>query len=270
LSKFELLVNLLAAAGIPWFPLSMSALLSRPILVISPHLDDAVLSCGGLLLQNSDALVVTVFTADPPIQRVKPLDAWATPKMRREEDAAAMERVGAKARLLNKLDAIDRVGAEGERLYSRIEALFGVVARADAPLRDQIVDGVLPHIEERLVLCPMAVGAHVDHQLCAHAGRKLQTLGHNVLFYEDAPYVYPNPGKAVQSDSVLRAAGRLRARVEGFEDVAIDDIAKSQAVACYATQVRELFGDMASYSVSIQGHFEALEGEIERFYHLRF
>ena len=269
MSKFELLVNPLAATGIPWFPLSMSVLLSRPILVISPHLDDAVLSCGGLLLQNSDALVVTVFTADPPTQRVGPLDAWAAPELRRDEDAMAMERVGAKARLLNMVDAIDRLGPEGERLYPRIAALFGTVARPDAPIRDQIVEAVVPLIEDRLVLCPMAVGAHVDHQLCAHAGRKLQSLGHQVLFYEDAPYVYPNPG-TVQGDSVLRAAGRLRARVEGFEDVAIDDIAKSQAVACYATQVRELFGDMASYSVSMQGHFEALEGEIERFYHLRF
>jgi LmbE family N-acetylglucosaminyl deacetylase len=248
----------------------MSDPLSRPILVLSPHLDDAILSCGGLLAGHSNALVVTAFSADPPQERPSQLSAMASPEVRREEDARAMERVGAQARLLNMPDAIDRIGADGERLYPKIAALFGVVAREDAPICEQIVQALAPLAEERIVLSPMAIGAHVDHQLCAHAGRRLQAAGHEVLFYEDAPYVYPNPGKAVQGDSVIRAAGRLRARVKGLVDVAIDDIAKSQAVACYATQVTELFGDMASYSVSAQGHFAELGGEIERFHHLRF
>ncbi len=260
----------LAAAALGCLPSAMSALLSQPILVLSPHLDDAVLSCGGLLAQHQNALVITAFSADPPHERPPLLSKLAMPSLRRDEDAKAMMRVGAQRQYLDIPDAIDRRNLAGERLYPRLAGLFGVVAREDAPLRDQITQAVTPLAEGRLLLVPMAVGAHVDHQLCAHAGRKLQSAGHDVLFYEDAPYVYPNPGKAVQGDSVMRAAGRLRARVQGFEDVPIDDIAKSQAVACYASQVLDLFGDMASYSVAIQSHFEALGGEIERFYHLRF
>ncbi|KAB2956573.1 MAG: PIG-L family deacetylase, partial [Thermoanaerobaculia bacterium] len=42
------------------------------LLVLSPHLDDAVLSCGGRIAdevaRGRDVLVVTVFTADEPAE----------------------------------------------------------------------------------------------------------------------------------------------------------------------------------------------------------
>jgi len=116
----------------------------------------------------------------------------------------------------------------------------------------------------------MAVGAHVDHQLCAHAGRRLQAAGHKVLFYEDAPYVYPDPGIAIVGDSVIRAAGRIRARVGGLEDVAIDLDAKAAVIALYASQVSSLFGTMEGYRKSAESHFESLGARIERLHHLRF
>jgi LmbE family N-acetylglucosaminyl deacetylase len=37
----------------------------EPIVVLSPHLDDAVLSCGVLLAANGGARVVTVFAGMP-------------------------------------------------------------------------------------------------------------------------------------------------------------------------------------------------------------
>ena len=180
-----------------------------------------------------------------------------------------MAKVGARTRLLGLEDAVDRCGEDGERLYPRLPSLFGPVNPADAPLCGQLVDIIEPLLEERVLLCPMAVGAHVDHQLCSHVGRRLAKAGRSVLFYEDAPYVYPDPGPLVHGDTVLRAAARLRARVAGLEDIAIDSRAKSALVACYATQIADLFGDIEGYERSAQSHFEGLGGEIERLHHLR-
>lgn len=44
------------------------------ILIVSPHLDDAVFSCGELMAQHAGAIVVTVFSAAPPA--FNHLTAW--------------------------------------------------------------------------------------------------------------------------------------------------------------------------------------------------
>ncbi|MCP4443883.1 MAG: hypothetical protein GY811_00875 [Myxococcales bacterium] len=248
----------------------MSDLLSRPILVLSPHPDDAVLSVGGLLLQHSDAQVATVFTADPPLERVKKLSGLATPETRRGEDSVAMAKLGVKAHLLDLVDAIDRVGEDGARLYQTLPSLCGPVLPTDAPTCDHILEAVKAILGDRVLLCPMAIGAHVDHQLAAHVGRRLSKAGRAVLFYEDAPYVYPDPGPRVTGDSVTRAADRMRGQSRGLEDVAIDPIAKAELVSCYASQVVELFGNIEGYRESSRSHYDALGAIVERLHHLRF
>lgn len=237
--------------------------------MLSPHLDDAALSVGGLLLQHGDAVVVTAFTADPPQTRPKSLAGLASPDSRRREDARAMDLLGARFQHLNLVDAVDRRSDSGDRLYPTLASIFGVVHPECAPLCAEITQTFGEIAEDRLILCPMAVGAHVDHQLCSHVGRRLVKAGREVLFYEDAPYVYPEPGARVASDSVLLASARMRARVGGLEDVGIDPSAKTRLVACYESQIVDLFGDLAGYENAARSHFEFLGGEIERLHHLR-
>ena len=68
--------------------------------VISPHLDDAALSCSLLLLEHPGSVVVTVFAGGPP--HVDPLSGWDVAcnvfrpgddviARRRAEDAEACE-----------------------------------------------------------------------------------------------------------------------------------------------------------------------------------
>ena len=45
-----------------------------PVVVVSPHLDDAVLSCGQLLAASREAIVLTVFSAGP--DEGAPLTDW--------------------------------------------------------------------------------------------------------------------------------------------------------------------------------------------------
>jgi LmbE family N-acetylglucosaminyl deacetylase len=252
----------------------MKDLLSSPLLVLSPHADDAVLSCGGLLSQHEDAVVVTAFSGDAPESRVGALAGLASPELRRAEDAAAMARLGCSHHLLGIPDAIDRRGPEGELINRSMASLFGPVSPLDSPRCAEIQEAVDSLLGDRILLAPMAVGAHVDHQLCAHAARRLQAESRSVWFYEDAPYVFPDAGSQVLSDSVMRAARRLRATVRGTWDLPIESSAKEEVLACYSSQIEALFGDMESYRLLAQAHYLSLSENpalnLERFYLLRW
>lgn len=244
----------------------MSILQSKPLLILSPHPDDAVLSCGGLLAAHSDALVITVFAADPPQARPEPLATlFADQETRRAEDERAMRLLRCNHAFLNHNDAIDRLH-EGQRVYTRVEDVFGALAPADVALVKELEAEIASLLDGRILVSPLAVGAHVDHQICAHVGRRLARAGHVVFFYQDAPYVFPNPGPTLAGDTVLRAAARMRGRIRGIEDVEIDIDAKEAALACYESQVRMLFGDMLSYRRLANAHYENLGGDIERFH----
>ncbi len=248
----------------------MKDLLSSPLLLLSPHADDAVLSCGGLLLEHTDATVVTVFSGDAPQPRQGALARLAAPGARRAEDAAAMSKLGCDHQNLNLLDAIDRRDEDGLQLYGSMAALFAQVLPADSARCGEIQSALTPMLSNRILLCPLAVGAHVDHQLCAHAGRRLAAEGHSVWFYEDAPYVFPDTGSALRADTVLRAARRLRANVRGSWDMPIRTAAKEEILACYSSQIETLFGDLMVYAELAQAHYDTLGGCLERFYLLRW
>src|SRR5579862_4211033 len=79
------------------------------LLVISPHLDDAVLSCGALMLAHPGATVATLFAASPdsysdPLNE-HDTDCGFSPgddtmAVRRAEDVRALRAVGAQSRWL--------------------------------------------------------------------------------------------------------------------------------------------------------------------------
>src|SRR3972149_1310758 len=97
---------------------------------LSPHLDDAVFSCGGLIARQSsggdDVQVVTIFAGDPPVGELPPFAyelhrRWGgegSPMgLRRAEDHVACGRLGASVVHLPIPDAIYRRSAQGEALY---------------------------------------------------------------------------------------------------------------------------------------------------------
>jgi LmbE family N-acetylglucosaminyl deacetylase len=85
---------------------------AQPVLVLSPHLDDAVLSCGHFLYANPSTTVVTVLAGAPEIFHEgynskttgKPYAPDAI-SVRRDEDRKAVEYLGATPVWLDLLDA---------------------------------------------------------------------------------------------------------------------------------------------------------------------
>lgn len=232
------------------------------IVYLSPHLDDAVLSCGGAIRQQAargeSVCVITLITADvapgtplsPFAQRLH-RDWGSHPQpfsLRRAEDLAALTLLGARAMHLDYLDAIYRSGSDGSWMYTDGSRLFGPV-RADDPLAREdagqlatalavLLESTLSPHEPTQVYAPLAVGAHVDHQIVHSAGRVLLKRGYPVAFYEDYPYA----GKDGATDAALGAAGAQAWRIEARALEAADVEAKVSALGYYRSQLPMLFG----------------------------
>ncbi len=147
-------------------------------LVISPHLDDAVLSCGEWMSRHPGATVVTLFAGVPPGE--VPLQDWdrrcgfrsgtEAVRARRLEDFRALTLLGARPVWLDFLD--DQYGQPVDPSW---------IGQALLPLLRQ-------HRPER-TLIPLGL-FHSDHCLAHRAvATAVRTLGWSRLrLYEDAPY----------------------------------------------------------------------------------
>ncbi len=176
----------------------MSVLLD--LLVLSPHLDDGVLSCGGRIAATTAAggrvRIATLFAADDPVEPANPLAVklrrtWALPPgevmaARRREDEEACRRLDAEADHWDLPDALYRVDAAGAPLYPTLGSLFGPPAPEDDELANEIAARIDDAPATALVLAPLAIGGHVDHVLARRAAERCERA---VAFYEDFPYV---------------------------------------------------------------------------------
>jgi hypothetical protein len=94
-----------------------------------------------------------------------------------------------------------------------------------------------------VVLCPLAIGRHVDHVITSDIFRAIAVERRlNVFLYEDLPYstgLFP-PG---QPDSVEACLVRTSWRVAHSEQVAVDFARKIASLKKYRSQINDLFSD---------------------------
>jgi LmbE family N-acetylglucosaminyl deacetylase len=217
---------------------------TRTALALSPHLDDAAFSCGGLIARLAAAgwrvVVATLFTASVPGPRgfalACQLDKGLGPEvdymaLRREEDAQAMRALGAEPAWLPFREA-------PHRGYASAPALFAGVRDDDA-----VVDELAPALaallgEHRpaLALLPQCIGGHADH---VQAVRAFDRAGWDgpALWWRDFPYVV----RDASPREPLR--GRMAALPE--REVALapaEAAAKHGACLAYASQLGFQFG----------------------------
>jgi LmbE family N-acetylglucosaminyl deacetylase len=201
------------------------------LLVISPHLDDAVLSCGALLAAHRDALVVTIFAGTPRDPRICTefdarsgfRDAAHAMAARRREDAHALAAVDAKPRWLAFCDV------QYDEPASVVEISSAVGALLDAN-------------RERTLLYPLGL-CHHDHVLAHEAtAAALQIRPTRLAFaYEDVPY-RAQPGLLQERLADILCTGRVASPVDDNDDPACRE-AKARAVAAYASRRRMLGRD---------------------------
>lgn len=166
---------------------------------LSPHLDDAVLSAGGLIYeQTQSGIPVEIWTfmcGYAPPGEVSPFaelqhrqwgfsSAEESTRMRREEDKTAASLIGARAVHFDFLDCIYRRGADGEWLYYDI---FVPPHPEDAAIPAQIAETISERLQpDDALVCQLSVGSHVDHVLVRQGA---ELLGYPLRYDIDVPYI---------------------------------------------------------------------------------
>ena len=234
-------------------------------LYLSPHFDDAALSCGGqiatLTAAGQSVLVVTITGGEPPVDdspsdTVQQLhERWATSLLvegrpgeaaelmvaqRRAEDRAALAVLGAEWLHLSFLDCIYRCGPDGDALYPGPVDMFGPPNPDDDATLAALAEALADLPPAGRVYLPLGVGGHVDHLATRRAAERVFAAP---VYYEEYPYT-ARPG-------ALAAA--LADRPQGFSETsavwaaatvwlsAATLATKTAAVSAYASQLSSFF-----------------------------
>jgi LmbE family N-acetylglucosaminyl deacetylase len=168
---------------------------SYPHVYISPHMDDAALSCGGRIAmqvsQGEGVLVVTVFSGIDGTRAASAMPGIPPGGLRemQDEDETALERLGVDHLRLDYRDGafrqrfpLLRYGLH-LRTAERFAGIFGAI-RTD-------IERICSAAACRNLHVPLGIGQHIDHHLAFRTGRLLRPNPANplaVFFYEDIPY----------------------------------------------------------------------------------
>lgn len=246
----------------PTSRLECSLATREPWLFLSPHLDDAVLSCGALIeseVKRRQVLVITLFSECSPaphtqaarsfLRQCSAQDAPSLFEARKKEDAAVLAGLGVRFQHLGATDALFRRRREtyfgatrlGKALPElvhryptyRFDIAVGRVSKGDNKLIQDLQIRVRQQIEELgagLVFCPVGVGRHVDHLITRLVG---EASAERSVFYSDFPY-----NQTEQPDETFLQSRNLSEDHwrEGMES-------KHHLVRQYATQAEALFPD---------------------------
>jgi LmbE family N-acetylglucosaminyl deacetylase len=229
---------------------------------ISPHLDDAVLSAGGFLYEQTRAGIPveiwTVVCGFPPPGELTPLAQviqfqWGTEtaeeavSLRRAEDIEAARIVGAKSLHFDVPDCIYRRGPDGEPLYLDI---FVQPYEAEAHLPDQIAQTIAPRLGvDDQVICQLGIGGHVDHILVRQAA---ELLKRPLWYAADVPYVFKQPGELAP-----HVAG-MKASLHPITEAGLG--AWVEAVLVYQSQLSSIFENPDTIEESIRSYYSERNG----------
>jgi LmbE family N-acetylglucosaminyl deacetylase len=197
------------------------------IVVVSPHLDDGVLSLGAAIARwtrtGSQLLVLTVLACDP--RSAAPAVGWdrragfategEAARGRRDEDRAACAALGASFNWLP-------FGSGGYELHGDDSAVYDAVSTA--------VDGA------HAVLIPGAPLTHADHAWLARVLVERPLPCERVGLYAEQPYRARSDAPLAESNELAPTVG-AGPRFEGLAVGRRDRLAKLRAIRCYRSQL---------------------------------
>lgn len=180
---------------------------TQPVVVLSPHFDDACLSLGAILTALDGATLVNVFTRSVWLRKSeieKPTEAYVR-AIRDAEDHAFAEHCRLARHDLNCYEP-GIVGRNGRQL----SALDEDIAQAREPVLAKLDELARPG-QKCFLIAPLGVARHVNHLALADiilAAREHLAQNYDLLFYEDQPYA---------ADFYQRVTGlrRFRSRLKG-------------------------------------------------------
>ena len=227
----------------------LEQLKNEKVYVISPHYDDAILSCGmlmHLLKDNKNITVLNLFTkahngpytisARKFLSEAKFENAVTLFKDRKRTDSKALAMVGVKHIDLDLTDALFRrrektyLGkyfAEFDHVYPTYKFhLLKKIAGNDKAvlLLTSKLSKIIP--KNAIVIAPYAIGNHVDHVIARQVS---ESLFSNIIYYTDFPY-----------NVRLNSIGRMP---DGYSKITLptEKTIKEPLIRAYTSQVDALF-----------------------------
>lgn len=210
---------------------------------ISPHLDDAALSAGGWIYDQTQAgNQVEIWTMMSGYPATKDLSLfaqylhlqWGMSSARqvvigrKAEDKNAAAILGVKTRHFDFLDCIYRQDKAGDWLYFDI-SVDPQPGEADLPA--QIAEAISARLKpDDELICQLGVGKHVDHVTVRRAA---ELLGRPLHYTADIPYYFKTP----QQLKPLTAG--MKKKVERVSRAGLQSW--KEAVLAYESQISSLF-----------------------------
>lgn len=225
-------------------------------LLLSPHLDDAAFSCGGLAArlaaQGWRVTLATLFTATVPNPQGFALHTQTSKgipphvdymALRRREDVEAGRCLGVSRVVHLPLPEAPHRG------YASPDALFGSLLpydEIDLPLADHLRRLAA---EERpdLILLPQGIGGHVDHRIAIRAALAADLPGVHA-FWRDTPYVMRPSASLAPAPETPGVPWSVAAEVTGFMPQRL------AACAAYRSQLGYQFGGERRMAHALAGY----------------
>lgn len=188
---------------------------------ISPHLDDAVLSCGELLkqliLERENVSVITIFTGYPAANELSSAakkyhsncllgdDAM---DVRKVEDQKAMKFLGCNYKHLNYYECLYRKTSAGAYIYPNLDDIYHLDFDNEKTIFRAIcteMKKICKNISN--VYVPYGLGNHADHLLMRRVFDSIKKyINGKVYYYEEIPYLcyyYQNGGSSDFENDLL-------------------------------------------------------------------
>lgn len=227
----------------------------NPVLILSPHLDDAAFSLGPLLAQHSKNchfIVATAFTKSVNLPSGFALACQLDKGLSVNEDYMAIRK---------KEDAVwaEAIGAEviyGElpeaphRGYNSASELFGSL-HPEIDVRKQLFEWIthLVYFYKPLaLLSPLSIGNHVDHILIRETAERFNNAEVPVYFYKDLPYA--GESKNTLAQYYLQGNEEMHEHFFGLHHESIE--AAHIATNAYKTQIPFQFGDADQMRIKLE------------------
>lgn len=228
-----------------------------PLLLLSPHLDDAALSCGALLDRTEAVTVLDVFTHRPDPEQFTDWDrqcgftgSHAAMAARWAEEQAAFD---ASPHVLEAVDLLDgqylagpRSDDDRRRITRRVDAWLAANADAYRPVVVVPVGAGTPlglKAPLRSRLRARKAGTYAFSNSPDHLFVRDTVLEHlrertdvALWCYEELPYLY-----ALGGAGVVPAIERWTGRSAVVHDLPVDRAMKAKRIAAYESQLAKLF-----------------------------
>lgn len=232
-------------------------------LVFSPHLDDAVLSCGAQIAVWAElghqVVVATVFSAAN--------EAYSAHYARRRaDDDKAVRALGATPLYLDFMDAPFRNAQYRNFNTLLLHETLPVDSRETATALGLRMQSLAQELEAAALYFPLAAGGHVDHLAVFEASKIFWPGDTPVHYYQDLPYALV-PGwvslrwqqHGACAEQLMKAdlpPTRLQDLALAFLENYMEDAADLQASeALHAAQLNKLSSDATGARCWKMGHY---------------